>query len=187
MQHPTSSHDQPLSHDRISLVLQVVQLENTLSCRLTCQASQHRLLVMQLGLVTFRQLRPTTLMWRIRSRCVPQHLEEQGTQCNCFDLLNIAQGNSTFKQLCHSQSQLMCTVLRQTGGQPPSSCHASMSTLCCTPLGAPFVRTLSGSRNDSWAFAGSCGTRVTVYRREPATFEAGQLQLSKVTSYTDLG
>ena len=31
------------------------------------------------------------------------------------------------------------------------------------------------------------GTRTTVYRRDPATFDAGQLQLSKVSSYTDLG
>ncbi|KAL3157065.1 hypothetical protein ABBQ38_001312 [Trebouxia sp. C0009 RCD-2024] len=65
-----------------------------------------------------------------------------------FDVEDQLEGNSTFKQLCHSQSQLVCTVLRQTGG--------------------------------------SCGARITVYRREPATFEAGQLQLSKVTSYTDL-
>ena len=31
------------------------------------------------------------------------------------------------------------------------------------------------------------GTRTTVYRRDPATFDAGQLQLCKVSSYTDLG
>ena len=31
------------------------------------------------------------------------------------------------------------------------------------------------------------GTRTTVYKRDPATFDAGQLQLSKVVSYTDLG
>ena len=34
---------------------------------------------------------------------------------------------------------------------------------------------------------GVCGTKVTLYKREPATFVAGQLQLSKVTSYTDQG
>ena len=31
------------------------------------------------------------------------------------------------------------------------------------------------------------GTRTTVYKRDPATFDARQLQLSKVSSYTDLG
>ncbi|KAL3132741.1 hypothetical protein ABBQ32_009244 [Trebouxia sp. C0010 RCD-2024] len=65
-----------------------------------------------------------------------------------FDVEDQLEGSSSFKQLCHSQSQLLCAVLRQTGG--------------------------------------SCGTRITVYRREPATFEAGQLQLSKSTSYADL-
>lgn len=36
-------------------------------------------------------------------------------------------------------------------------------------------------------FAGAYNTRITLYRREAATLDAGQLQLSKITTFTDPG
>ena len=35
--------------------------------------------------------------------------------------------------------------------------------------------------------AGAYNTRITLYRREAATLDAGQLQLSKITTFTDPG
>ena len=35
--------------------------------------------------------------------------------------------------------------------------------------------------------AGTYGTRITLYRREALTFDAGQLQLSRISSFTDPG
>jgi len=41
--------------------------------------------------------------------------------------------------------------------------------------------------NTDVKFAGAYNTRITLYRREAATLDAGQLQLSKITTFTDPG
>lgn len=75
--------------------------------------------------------------------------EFQTAASSSFDLEDQSEGNSKFKQLCHSQLKLISTVIQK-------------------PQGA-------------------YNTRITLYRREAATLDAGQLQLSKITTFTDPG
>ncbi|KAL0034387.1 hypothetical protein WJX77_012440 [Trebouxia sp. C0004] len=105
-----------------------------------------------------RKVCPSALRGR---RDIPRHNRQQQLSAAAWagefqtaassssDLEDQSEGNSKFKQLCHSQLKLISTVIQR-------------------PQGA-------------------YNTRITLYRREAATLDAGQLQLSKITTFTDPG
>ena len=87
------------------------------------------------------------------------------------------QGNSKFRHLCHSQLKLVSTVLQKADGQADCVIDGNVDGQhhcnCCLTLCVNST--------------GGYGTRLTVYRREASSFEAGQLQLSKISTFTDPG